>query len=82
MIAKPSMPEAEIRAAIDGINADLRSGKMERAATMKFWLKERRKLLEKLDDWQTWRKQDRVLRARHQRPSVRRHITRRVRTPL
>jgi hypothetical protein len=35
-----------------------------------------------LDAVQFWKKQERIERARHQRPSVRRHITRRVKMPL
>ena len=30
---------------------------------------------------QFWQKQERLERARHQRPSVRRHITRKVKEP-
>lgn len=82
MIAKPSIPESEIRDAIVSIDDDYRNGKLELPVTRSFWKEERKRLLAKLDDWQAWRKQERLLRARHQRPSVRRHITRRVKMPL
>ena len=81
MIAKPDMPEAEIRLTIERIDEDFRAGKMELPVTRSFWKEERKRLFAKLDDWQAWRKQERRLRALHQRPSVRRHITRRVKTP-
>ena len=82
MIAKPAIPEADIRKAIEDINAGLASGEMTLETTRRFWKGERFNFEVMLKEWKAYRRQEIEKRACHQRPSVRRHITRRVKMPL
>lgn len=77
MIAKPSISEACIRSMIVGINDDLRSGLVKSAISREIWQNQKERLQAYLADWKAWHRRN----CRHQRPSVRRHITRRVKTP-
>lgn len=65
---------------IAGINDDLRSGLVKSTISREIWLNQKERLQGYLADWKAWRKQEQLLRARHQRPSVRRYITRKVKT--
>jgi hypothetical protein len=78
MIAKPAISESDIRSMIEGIDGDIRSGLVKGPTGLEIWTSNRRRLVGFLEDWKLWRKQT----ARHQRPSVRHHITRRVKTPI
>lgn len=81
MIAKPNMPESLLREVLDDLDGRAKAGKIRDLTDRDIWLDQRQALIKQLDDWQAWRKQERRLRALHQRPSVRRYITRRVKMP-
>ncbi len=79
MIAKPKHSESQIRFQISELEKMLVITPAWMQSSIRYQIQKFNKRLSKC---QAWRKQERRLRAIHQRPSVRRHIARKVKMPL
>ena len=79
MIAKPKHSESQIRFQISEMEKMLRITPNWMQSPIHDQIE---RCNDRLSQWKAWRREMVLNRARHQRPSVRRHITRRVKMPL
>ena len=80
MIAKPAIAESDIRRLIAECNETIDADRFP--SMRRYWMNERGGYMAMLEEWQEYRRSAAASRARHQRPSVRRHIPRKVKMPL
>ena len=80
MIAKPSIPESDIRRLIGKCNEIIDADQFP--SMRRYWTNMRGGYMAMLEQWREYRRSAAMSRAIHQRPSVRRHIARKVKMPL